>query len=290
MQQQSTPKVSVLLPIYHTNEKHLRVAIESILNQSFKDFELLILNDSPENTSLGDLVASYDDARIRYLVNEQNKGITASRNDLIDLAHGEYLAVMDHDDISLPQRFEKQVTYMDANPDVGVVGTYAHSFPQPGHYPNRFETDKELKLALMTNCSIIHPTAMIRASLLNEHGLRYESEFSPAEDYALWSRLIPLTKFYNIPEVLFHYRWHRNSTTRTQKDKMRAAAYELHRMIRRDNPELYEEFLARATRKLHVLLFGFIPFLYLVKERRMTKVYLFGCILILKFKTTTKMK
>lgn len=109
-------KVSVLVPLYKTQESHLRAAIDSILNQTFGDFELLLLDDSPAGEDLAGIVHSYQDSRIRYVRNEINLGISASRNKLFDLAQGEYLAIMDHDDISLPQRLEKQVAYLDAPP------------------------------------------------------------------------------------------------------------------------------------------------------------------------------
>lgn len=102
------PKVSVLMPVYKTQEEHLRQAIESVLNQTYADFEFLILDDCPDDTR-EDIVKSYQDKRIKYSQNEKNLGITPSRNKLIDMAQGEYLAVFDHDDISLPERFAKQV-------------------------------------------------------------------------------------------------------------------------------------------------------------------------------------
>ena len=109
------PKVSVLTPIYNTEPEHLRQAIESILNQTFTDFEFIILNDSPWNTEIEDIVLAYKDARIKYVKNDKNIGISKSRNKLLSLASGEYLAIFDHDDISLPTRLEKQVDFLDKN-------------------------------------------------------------------------------------------------------------------------------------------------------------------------------
>ena len=110
------------MPIWNTQEEHLREAMESILNQTYRDFEFLILNDSPDNTKLDEIVASYADPRIRYARNEKNVGITPSRNKLLQMAQGEYIAIFDHDDISEPQRLERQVAYLDAHPEVGVLG------------------------------------------------------------------------------------------------------------------------------------------------------------------------
>ena len=116
-------KVSVLTPIYRTDERYLREAIESVLGQTFADFEFLLLDDCPEDNREA-VVRSYNDRRIVYLKNDRNLGIAASRNRLIDLAKGEYLAIFDHDDICRPERLAKQVSYLDANPECGVIGGY----------------------------------------------------------------------------------------------------------------------------------------------------------------------
>ena len=118
-------KVSVCMPVYNTKPEYLREAVESILNQTFKDFEFLILSDSPDNTEIDKIISSYDDKRIKYSKNTKNIGISESRNKLLKTAKGEYIAVFDHDDISLPNRLEKEVEYLDKNPDVSVVGSWA---------------------------------------------------------------------------------------------------------------------------------------------------------------------
>ena len=115
------PKVSVLMPVYNTKEAYLRTAIESILKQTFTDFEFLIMNDNSTDKNVEKVILSYKDPRISYSKNNKNLGISGARNKLVDMAHGEYLAIMDHDDESLPERFQKQVDFLDAHPDVGVV-------------------------------------------------------------------------------------------------------------------------------------------------------------------------
>lgn len=122
-------KVSVLMPVYKTKEEYLREAISSILNQTFTDFEFLILDDCPDDDR-EKIVKSYQDKRITYFKNEKNLGISASRNKLIDMAQGEYLAIFDHDDISMPTRLEKQVVYLDEHPEIGVVSSFIEKFPK----------------------------------------------------------------------------------------------------------------------------------------------------------------
>ena len=282
------PKVSVLMPIYKTKDKYLREAIESVLNQTFTDFEFLILDDCPED-SREEIVKSFDDKRIRYVKNEQNLGITPSRNKLIDMAKGEYLAVFDHDDVSLPERFAKQVAYLDEHQDVGVVSCKVKTMIR-GKTSKNPTNDADIRLALMRVCALNHPASMIRKSVLTDNNIRYEEEFSPSEDYALWCRLIPFTKFHNINEVLFHYRDHTENTSHKQDNKMRNATLAIWSFVKNDNPALYEEFLLKAKHTTRIRLFGFIPFLTITKQANRTKVCLFEKIPLFAKKSVIKLQ
>lgn len=217
-----TPRVSVLTPIYNTNPTHLRQMIESILNQTFSNFEFLILNDSPNNKELGKIVKSYKDKRIRYYENKKNLGISASRNRLLDLARGEYLAIFDHDDISAPERLAKEVKVLDANPFLGAVSGQIKYFDckKEGYITGNPEHDYEIRCALTDGCYFAHTAAMLRKSILDKNNIRYEACFSPCEDYQLWNRLMDITQFYNIQDVLVLYRAFDGNTTHAQKIKM----------------------------------------------------------------------
>ena len=282
------PKVSVLMPVYKTNEKYLREAIESILSQTFEDYEFLILDDCPED-SREKIVKSYKDNRIKYYKNEKNLGITPSRNKLIDMAKGEYLAVFDHNDVSLPERFQKQVQYLDEHQDVGVVSSNVKRLVRDRVSINPID-DYNIKMALIRMCAICHPASMIRKSVLINNNIRYEEHFSPAEDYALWCRLIPFTNFYNIPEVLFHYRDHAENTSHKQKEKMQQATLSIWSFVKVENPALHEEFLLKAKRTKRTRLFGFIPFLTTITQANRTKTYLFEKILLCTTKEVIKLK
>ncbi len=280
------PKVSVLMPLYKTNESHLRESIQSILDQTFTDFELLLLDDCPEDDRSA-VVASFSDARIRYEKNERNMGITPSRNKLIDMAQGEYLATMDHDDISLPERLEKQVAYLDAHPDVGVVAGFArmHGSNKTMCYP---VTDENIRISLLSGCALLHPASTIRKSVLLEHGIRYEERFSPCEDYALWCRLLPHTKFYNIPEIIFSYRSHPGNTSNQQAERMKAKGAAIWAMVRSQNPELWSELQMRTRQVVRIKLFGFIPLLKIVSISNRQQAYLFDFILLYSKKLDVK--
>ena len=266
-----TPRISVLMPVYKTPEKYLREAIESILNQTFRDFEFLILDDCPEQ-SVEQIIHSYDDSRIKYIKNPSNCGISASRNRLISLAQGEYLAVMDHDDIALPKRFEKEVMFLDNNPDVGIVGTWYERFPQKKS-KKMYIIDSQIKRDLMYNCSILHPSAMIRKSVLLENNICYEENYSPAEDYLLFIRLIDKTNFANIPEVLMKYRVHQNNTSKIQEKKMKLSAQKIHDIIIKQYPE--QEKASRIKQKYKI--FG-LPVIKCKQKGLICDYTLFGLI------------
>ncbi len=281
-------KVSVLMPVYKTNEAYLREAIESTLKQTFTDFEFLIVDDCPSDTRES-IVKSYNDPRIIYSINAQNMGITGVRNKMIDMAQGEYLAIMDHDDVSLPERFQKQVEILDAHPEIGVVGCKTQRMSN-GNFSKNPTNDEDIRLALMRVCAITHPSAMIRKSVLTDNNIRYEEEFSPSEDYALWCRLIPYTKFYNLKDPLFLYRDHAQNTSHAQQGKMRSATLAIQAIVQTQNPALYQEFLFKAMHLSKFKLFNLIPFLTVKKQAQKTRVYLFGCLPLLSWKSTSKLQ
>lgn len=256
------PRVSVLTPVYNTNPEHLRQCIESILNQTFTDFEFLILNDSPDNPDVDAVVKSYNDKRIKYAKNEKNIGISGTRNKLLKMARGEYLAIFDHDDISVPTRLQQQVDFLDAHPDVGVVSGLLQSFGVCNRVWDAPEHDIDIKIYLMQNCFVAHTAAMIRKSVLTDNNIEYESAYTPSEDYQLWARLIGVTRFYNIQHVLVKYRTHDNMTTNTQAQKMhlmwRTISLELRNKYPAYATEMIKQNNVNATR-FRLRLFGFIP-------------------------------
>ena len=281
------PKVSVLIPLYKTSDAVLRETIESVLGQTYRDFELLLLDDSPPGARKQAVVEEYKDERIRYEVNEQNLGISGSRNKLMKIARGEYFAVLDHDDIMLPTRLEKQVAYMEEHPEVGVLSSYVEWMSN--HGINRQPTDHHsIRLRLMTSCCVMHTAAMLRRSVIEETGAQYEQRWSPAEDYALWLFLISRTRFHALPEVLTRYRYHENNTSKLQRRKMDACTAGLLALAETQNPLLYKEYIYSVPHIILVRLFGFIPLIKAVGRRKFDTVrwvvWLFNFIPILIIK------
>lgn len=277
------PKVSVLTPIYNTNPVHLRECIESILNQTFTDFEFLIINDSPENTELDDIVSSYKDKRIKYIKNPQNIGISASRNKLLKYAKGDYLAIFDHDDISVPDRLKMEVEILDNNPEIGVVSGWMRFFGKDKFVWKTPENDVDIRINMTQNCCVAHTASMIRKSVLKNNNIQYEENFSPSEDYKLWARLIDVTNFYNIQKVLVKYRTHKNMTTICQKEKMHNAWRAISLELRNKYPAYYTMFKEQEGKTgtiFRLRLFGFIPILKIKNNW----VQIFECIPLFKLK------
>ena len=267
------PKISVLMPLYNTKEKHLREAIESILGQTFKDFEFIVLNDSPNNTALDNIVQSYKDDRIRYYKNEINLGISESRNKLLELAKGEYIAIADHDDISLPKRLELENNYLDKHLDIGVVSCN-FQFMNSKVITNYPLKNIDIKEALLSYNCLLHTGMLIRKSVLVSSNTKYESLYSPAEDYMLCIRLMNFTMFANIPEVLVHYRDDDDNTTNIHKEKMIDA--DLRCKCVATQYTAFKDILSSTCFWLYI--FKYIPLLKIKKDTKALKVYLFGLI------------
>lgn len=208
------PKVSVIMPAYNA-EKYIAEAIDSILNQTFTDFEFIIIDDGSTDRTK-EIILKYDDPRIMYLCNERNMGISYTLNRGLDAAKGEYIARMDADDISLPERFSKQVKYMDDHPQIGVLGVATIEFGEGIEKEEKqycVSNPKNAKASLFFSTCLAHPTVMIRAAVLREHQLRYESAYDGTEDYLLWWKIAHYAELCVLDEALFKYRIHQKQIT-----------------------------------------------------------------------------
>lgn len=198
--------VSVLMPVYNAGE-FLRLAIESILNQTFSDFEFIIFNDGSTDES-SKIVRSYKDPRIKFYDYSQNSGYVIHLNTGIEIARGKYIARMDADDIAHPQRLEKQVSFLEKHPEIGVLGGWLQTIedvPTLFKYP---ESNGEILMKMMQDNPMGHPVVTMRRDILIENKIRYDNSYVPAEDYKMWSLLTDVTKLANLQEVLLYYRKH----------------------------------------------------------------------------------
>jgi GT2 family glycosyltransferase len=208
------PRVTVLLPVYN-GAATIDQAVQSILIQTFSDFELLIVDDGSTDATPAKL-ASYRDPRVR-VERLENRGVGGALKFGVEAARGDLIARMDADDISAPNRLERQVAALEANPDVGVVHALVHYMdrdgkPLAGHQPDSGQQPTLHRWRLLWKNCVMHSTVMMRRSLLVEHGLNYR-DGCICEDYDLWSRLLFHTDFLRINEYLLWYRMHPGSAS-----------------------------------------------------------------------------
>lgn len=198
--------VSVLMPAYNAAE-HIREAIDSILAQTLVDFEFLIINDGSTDNTV-DIINGYDDPRIKLIHNDGNKGLIYSLNYGLGIAQGKYIARMDADDIAMDTRLEKQVSFLENNPDISILGTafIYMGTPYEIHHPNYNE---EIRIKLLDDVVFAHPTVMMRKDSIDLNNIRYNVDYSYIEDYQFWvEAAIKNLKMANLDQVLLQYRQH----------------------------------------------------------------------------------
>ncbi|MCM3729100.1 glycosyltransferase family 2 protein [Neobacillus cucumis] len=233
------PLVTVFIPMYN-GEEYIQEALDSIINQTYKNLDILVVDDGSTDNS-NKIVSSYNDPRIRLLVNETNKGLPYTRNLGVKEAKGKYLAIMDADDIALPDRIEKQVKYMEENIDIDVVGTYYQEF---GGRFNRIrkssaDNQEELKISLIFHNYIGNSTSLIRLNTLKENNLSYNPNFFVLQDYDLWIQISKVGKLFIMPEVLLKYRTGHTNITKLSKTEKAARRKKLMDSIHNDILDFY---------------------------------------------------
>jgi glycosyltransferase involved in cell wall biosynthesis len=200
------PQLSVILPVYNA-AKYLQETIDAVLAQSFTDFEFIIINDGSSDNSQA-IIDSYTDPRIVKVV-QSNQGLAATLNNALQLAKADLIARQDNDDISYPDRFQKQVAFLNAHPNIAVLGTSARIVDEKGHASSRFHrhpTDVvTLRYLLLFDNPFAHASVMFRKAAVLEAG-GYDKSSNYFEDHRLWSKLSQKHELANLPEVLIDYR------------------------------------------------------------------------------------
>lgn len=205
--------VSVIMPCFNA-EKYLKTAIESILNQTYKNLEFIIIDDgSTDSTS--EIIKTFDDNRIVFISRDKNYGISNCLNIGINKANGKYIARMDADDISIANRIEIQYSFMERNLDYVLCGTQYLNFDNKGT-SNLLESHQILQLMLLRCNQIIHPSVFIRKSILIENGIRYNENMLYSQDYDLWIKLTNYGKICNLPQPLIKYRIHNGQISKAK--------------------------------------------------------------------------
>lgn len=212
------PKVSVIMPVYN-GEKYIEQAIDSVLSQSFRDFELIVVDDGSTDRS-AEIVGSYRDTRVRYVTNPCNLGLAAARNRGIEVSNGEYLAWLDCDDISLPNRLLKQVALLDEYPNIGLCGTWVRTLGLESEQVWQYPTNPSfVRSRMLFDDPLATSAAMVRRDCLSAEDLRFDARFPLAEDYDLWERVSRTNGVCNIAEVLTVYRIHPNQISKIRREQ-----------------------------------------------------------------------
>jgi glycosyltransferase involved in cell wall biosynthesis len=214
----TSPKITVLLPVYNC-ELYIQTAVESILNQTFSDFEVLIIDDASTDGTVA-ILKNILDPRIQLIQKPKNSGYTNSLNYGLKIAKGEYIARMDADDISYPERFAKQIAYLETHPEVLVCGT-TYKIVGNDKRITLPEHHEAIKIGLLWGNCISHPSVMIRKKVLEDYAIEYDTSKEPAEDYHMWIQLLNFGKLKNLPEVLLEYRVYGNQVSRKRADEQK---------------------------------------------------------------------
>lgn len=209
-------KISVLMPVYNC-EVYVEKAINSILNQTYTNFEFIIIDDCSTDNTLK-ICQSFQDHRIIIITKNRNSGISESLNYGLSIAKGKYIARMDGDDISVLSRFEKQIAFLESNTDIILCGTSYGLIREKVMFVLP-ETHEEIKIKLLSANCIVHPSVMFRKDILLVNNFIYDLEMEPAEDYDLWIRLSRIGKLHNLQECLLKYRVHDSQVSVIRNEK-----------------------------------------------------------------------
>lgn len=211
-------RIDVILPFFNAR-RHLGEALDSLNQQSFRDWRLVAIDDGSTDGGASAIEAKIDPGKLKLVNLGKNQGIVYALNAGLNEVSGDFIARLDADDLCLPNRFEKQIEYLDSNPEVDVLGTSIIRF---GYNSGKMQFplhDDEIKAELPFFCPIAHPTVMIRASTMNKLKLSYNKSFEWAEDWGLWLLNSSALTFANLPDPLLKYRTHPGSVSQGQKSK-----------------------------------------------------------------------
>lgn len=228
------PIISIIMPAYNAGI-FLQYAVDSILNQTYKEWELLIVDDnSCDGTT--NIINSYKDCRVKYFRNTENKGPAYSRNLAIQYSIGKYIAIMDADDIAMPERLEIQSVFLENHLDIDVLGSKFLVIDKDGDvilspFFYRQQTMDEVFVNTLFACPILHSSVMIRREFWTNNELSYNLEYPCNQDYELWSRVIFIGKMFIIPQCLVKYRISEQQISRSKRDQQLALATKLRRAL-----------------------------------------------------------
>lgn len=233
MKNTEPPKVSVIMSVYN-GERYLRQSVDSVLHQTFEDFEFIIVNDGSIDKS-AEILAGFEDSRIVLLKNPKNIGLPSSLNRALEVSRGEIIARHDADDTSEPNRFAEQVSYLERHPEIGVLGSYMAVIDEAGKLQYTYELPQSSGMIMWNfffGRSIAHPTVMYRKRVIEETG-PYDPTFKYTEDLELWTRLVGTTGFANLNRSLYLYKDRVDSISHTKQEEQLASIMVIRRRLAR---------------------------------------------------------
>jgi glycosyltransferase involved in cell wall biosynthesis len=217
---QIMPEVSIIMPVYNA-EAFIKETIDSILSQTFTNFELLALNDGSTDRS-AEIIQAYNDPRVKYI--RCSHDFISTLNHGIEIALGKYIARMDHDDLMMPERLQKQYEFMEKHPEISACGGCMQTFGNYSKTVNVLTDHNDIILRMLLCNPMANPTGFIRKSILIDHNIRHESGYSFADDYKLWTEIAKVGRLANIPEVLTKYRVSSEQATAKNYESMMKAS------------------------------------------------------------------
>lgn len=215
----SNPLVTVFITAYNS-EKYISESLESVINQTYKNLEILIIDDGSSDDT-NKIIRTYKDKRIRLITNDENMGIPFNRIKSVEIARGEFLAILDADDVSMLNRIENQVKFMNENKEVLVAGSFYKIFGNKiinRKYRLNLDSD-EMKISLIFRNPLLNSSSIIRLNKIKELGINYNHKYFVAQDYGLWADISKVGEIVNIPQVLVNYRFGHNNITKLSSQK-----------------------------------------------------------------------
>lgn len=214
----STPLLSIIIPTYNS-ERFISQTIQSIITQTHKNFELIIINDGSTDNSK-EIIESFNDSRIKYYENPENKGIVFTRNYGLQLAKGDYIGMVDSDDIVYPEKFEEQIAFLEKNKDFGMVGSWVKFIDEdgkrlPGSWKLKASPEMIPSILLFRNY-FVQSSVISRKECISKFSFKYN--FPTAQDYLMWVEIIQNHKAWNLPKYLIDYRVHKGGITEKHKE------------------------------------------------------------------------
>jgi len=221
--------ISIITSVFNC-EKYINDFVKSIISQTYQNWELIIIDDCSTDLTY-ERLAQHEDARIKLFRNDINCGLTKNLNKALEIASGEYVIRMDGDDIALPTRFQLQIEYMDNNPKVALSGGWAYMFGLESGMMHCPLDEKRIRVRLLYDAAMLHPTFIIRKSIIDQYNIRYNEELRYAQDYDFEFQVSKLAHVANIPQLLIRYRIHDSQISKEKRDQQIKCANETRKKI-----------------------------------------------------------